>query len=98
MAGSPPPPAIELLLILVAVQVLVLLEILAGILQVFGILGSVDVAEGARLFRLRCVFLLAVRGRRANLESAQHYHGRGNDFQSGHLASSEQGSNSITTR
>src|SRR5438445_13867726 len=96
MVDSTPPPDNQLLRFLVAVEILVLGKILAGVGQLFRLSLGIHVAIDACLFGRLHVFRLAVRGRRANQETAQQNDSGQSNFQMGHSASSPRGSNCST--
>src|SRR5690348_5620685 len=88
----------RLFLVLIAVQALVLLEVLAGVFQLLRSLLRIDVAVGAGFLRRLRVFRLAVRRRRADQETAQQNDSGHCEFQMGHeLISRSQVCNCIAT-
>src|SRR4029077_16982570 len=96
MVDSTPLPGNGLLLVAIAVETLMLGKILAGFGQLFRLGLGIDVAKSARLLRGLHVFRLAVRGRRANQETAQQNDSGQSNFQMGHGASTPKSSNCST--
>src|SRR3954469_24782445 len=71
MTGSTPPPFLELLLFLIAVEGLVLGKVLTGVGEFLGLRLGIDMAYGAGFLCGLCVFRLAIRGRGTNQKTAQ---------------------------